>query len=75
MLRNSIKETPVEGWGKSPNQNNISTADDIERIHQSRNFISHTDASDIETNEFNNKSLDLLGVMHFLKLVASIYLF
>lgn len=63
MLRNSIKETPVEGWGKSPNQNNISTADDIERIHQSRNFISHTDASDIETNEFNNKSLDLLGAI------------
>lgn len=67
MLRNSVdlKEEPVKGWGNPPDQNDINTADDIERIHQSRNFICHTDASEIKTSVFNNKVLDLLGVMHF----------
>lgn len=65
MLRNSVdlKEEPVKGWGNPPGQNDINTADDIERIHQSRNFICHTDASEIKTSVFNNKVLDLLGAI------------
>lgn len=75
LLRNSVEEKPGQGWDNPPKQDNISTADDIERIHQSRNFICHTDASEIETTVFNNKVLDLLGVMHFRKLAKGIFTF
>lgn len=65
MLRYSIKEQPAQRWGNPPRQDDINTADDIERIRQSRNFICQTDASEIETSVFNDKVLDLLGVMYF----------
>lgn len=63
-LPNIVKK-PQKGWGRPPSRNNIKTADDIERIHRSRNYICHKDASEIETTEFNNLVLDLMGVIHF----------
>lgn len=63
-LPNIVKK-PQQGWGRPPSRNNIKTADDIERIHRSRNYICHKDASEIETTEFNNLVLDLMGVIHF----------
>lgn len=63
-LPNIVKE-PENGWGQPPSRNNIETADDIERIRRSRNYLCHKDASEIETTEFNNLVLDLMGVIHF----------
>lgn len=63
ILRNSIVKKTKNGWGKPPRENDIGLADDIERIHQCRNLICHTDASEIETTLFNKTVLDLSGVI------------
>lgn len=62
ILRNSVVPKPKNGWGKPPGENDMGLADDIERIHQCRNLICHTDASEIETTLFNKSVLDLSGV-------------
>lgn len=63
ILRNSVVPKPKNGWGNYPQDNNIELADDIERIRHYRNIICHTDASRMETTEFNKSVLDLVGVM------------
>lgn len=63
ILRNSVVQKPKNGWGKRPEESDIGLADDIERIHQCRNLICHTDASEIETTLFNKTVLDLSGVI------------
>lgn len=65
ILRNSKKliSSPKSGWGKLPKKTDIEKADDIERIHQYRNLICHKDASVMDTDEFNESTLDLIGVI------------
>lgn len=63
VIRRLYYLKPKNGWGKSPGEHDISTADDIERIRHCRNRICHTDASGMETNLFNESVLDLLGVI------------
>lgn len=65
ILRNSEKliGSPKSGWGKLPKRNDNEKADDIERIHQYRNLICHKDASEMNTDEFNECTLDLIEVI------------
>lgn len=62
ILRNSEKliGSPKSGWGKLPKRNDNQKADDIERIHRYRNLICHKDASEMNTDEFNECTLDLI---------------
>lgn len=53
-------------WGEIPEKNEISEADDIERIRYYRNCVCHSDASEMETTQFNPWMLDLLGVIYLL---------
>lgn len=53
-------------WGKTLEKNEINEADDIERIRYYRNYVCHSDASEIKTAEFNPRMLDLLGVIYLL---------
>lgn len=64
LLKNKIKENPRLGWGNPPGRDNNKTADDIERIHRSRNYICHKDASEIETTEFNDLVIDLISAIN-----------
>lgn len=65
ILRNSEKliRSPKSCWGILPKRNDIEKADDIERIHQYRNLICHKDASEMNTDEFNESTLDLIEVI------------
>lgn len=65
ILRNSKKliGSPKSCWGKLPQKTDIEKADDIERIHQYRNLICHKDASEMNTDEFNESTLDLIEVI------------
>lgn len=63
ILRYSVVPKRKDCWGKRPGENDIDLADDIERIHQCRNLICHTDASGMETTLFNETVLDLTGVI------------
>lgn len=58
ILKHSV-ESPKKGWGIPPGENDTSVSDDIERIHQCRNLICHTDASGIDTEQFNETVLYL----------------
>lgn len=48
-----------------PEKNDIGKGDDIERIHQYRNLICHKDASEMNTDEFNESTLDLIEVIFY----------
>lgn len=63
ILKRNVVPKPKNGWGKLPGDNNIGLADDIERIHHYRNLVCHSDASGIETVDFNKSVLDLVGVI------------
>lgn len=65
ILRNSEKliGSPTNCWGQLPKKNEIGKADDIERIHHYRNLICHKDASEMNTDEFNESTLDLIEVI------------
>lgn len=62
ILKESV-ERPKQGWGKPPEENNTSVSDDIERNHQCRNLICHTDASGIDTEQFNETVMYVLEVV------------
>lgn len=51
-------------WGRLPRNNETNVHDDIERIRWYRNYVSHSDAEEIETTSFNKWMLDLLGVIY-----------
>lgn len=55
----------IQNWNKLPGKNDINEADDIKRIRHYRNDVCHSDASEIETADFNTWMLDLLGVILF----------
>lgn len=57
---------PKKGWGKCPDDNDIGTADDLERLRRHRNKISHVDSSDMTTADFNESVLDLIQVFYCL---------
>lgn len=63
ILRYSGAEKPKSGWGNLPRDNDKSVADDLERIRHYRNIICHSDASGIETVDFNKSVLDLVEVI------------
>lgn len=65
IIRNSTRNPtkPKNGWGKSPSESDINTADDIERIRLGRNRICHENALNMETSEFNKSVLDLIWVI------------
>lgn len=54
-------------WGNLPEKNKIEEAHDIERIRHYRNCVCHSDASEMETAQFNSWMLDLLGVIYLLQ--------
>lgn len=63
ICREELKlKPPAKGWGSKPGANDTSTAADIERIHFYRNKISHNSSLKMDTNDFNDSVLDLLGV-------------
>lgn len=63
MFRNTVKiRPPGKGWGKTPAINNTNEADDIERIRNHRNKISHGNSSKMTTSDFNESTLDLVMV-------------
>lgn len=55
----------IQTWNKLPGKNEIDEADNIKRIRHYRNQVCHSDASEIETADFNTRMLDLLGVRFF----------
>lgn len=55
----------IQNWNKLPGKNDINEVDDIKRIRHYRNDVCHSDASEIETADFNTWMLDLLGVILF----------
>lgn len=65
IIRNSTRNLtkPKHGWGNSPSESDINTADDIERIRIGRNRICHENALNMETSEFNKSFLDLIWVI------------
>lgn len=65
IIRNSTRNLPKpkHGWGNSPSESDINTADDIERIRIGRNRICHENALNMETSEFNESVLDLIWVI------------
>lgn len=63
ILRYSVVPKPKNGWGKPPGENDIDAADDIERLHQCRNLICHTDASGMDITLFNAAVVDLHGAI------------
>lgn len=65
FLRNTCDlEDPAEGWGNPPKPGNIELSDDIERIRQYRNFITHKSSSDrkMTRDEYNLRFLELQQV-------------
>lgn len=77
MYRNLYPNS--RNWGNDPEKHEINDAADVERIRFHRNKVCHSDASKMETAEFNWCMLDLLGViyllhehlqLHFLKTIA-----
>lgn len=63
MIRNTVKiRPPSKGWGMTPAINNTNEADDIERIRNHRNKISHGNSSKMTTTDFNESTLDLIMV-------------
>lgn len=65
FLRNTFDlEDPADGWGNSPKPGNIDLSDDIERIRQYRNFITHKSISDrkMTRDEYNIRFMDLKQV-------------
>lgn len=61
MYRNLNPKT--RNWNIRPGKNEVNEADDIKRINHYRNLVSYSDASEIETAQFNTLMLDLLGVI------------
>lgn len=63
MFRNSIDiQKPSKGWGRTPDENDRSIGDDIERVRIYRNKICHENSFEMTTAEFNKSALDLIGV-------------
>lgn len=63
LIKSLWKDAPINGWGKSPTENDTQPADDIERIRRYRNIICHSDASGMDINTFNFSCLDLFRVI------------
>lgn len=53
---------PKQGWGKEPKKNDITMADDVERIRRYRNSLSHDTSMEMKTDDFNNRALELISV-------------
>lgn len=53
---------PKQGWGKEPKKNDITMADDVERIRRYRNGLFHDTSMEMETGVFNNRALELISV-------------
>lgn len=70
IIRNSTRNLtkPKHGWGNSPSESDINTADDIERIRIGRNRICHENALNMETSEFNESVLDLIWAIRRLSM-------
>lgn len=63
IIRNACQvQPPTHDWGEQPNDDDISTSDDIERIRHKRNLICHENALNMETSDFNKSALDLIWV-------------
>lgn len=63
IIRNSDYITePKQGWGKKPKKNDITMADDVERIRRYRNNLSHDTSMEMKTDIFNNRALELISV-------------
>lgn len=63
MIRNTTNILkPTKGWGQIPSSNDTRTADDVERVRNYRNKISHATSSEMKTKDFNESALDLISV-------------
>lgn len=63
LVRKCIKlKVPSKGWGEKASVNDTSVADDIERIHFYRNQICHMTRFEMTTQNFNEDTVDLIGV-------------
>ena len=63
MFRNTLSHpAPANGWGKESGANDISIADDMERIRLYRNKICHANSSEMTTEDFDESALDLIEV-------------
>lgn len=63
MIRNSSNIAhPTNGWGKPPGKNDITIADDVERLRKYRNTICHENSSEMTTDDFNKFALDFIRV-------------
>lgn len=54
---------PTNGWGKEPQKSDITMADDVERIRHYRNSLCHDTSTEMETDVFNNRALELIWVI------------
>ncbi|XP_062600177.1 uncharacterized protein LOC134261795, partial [Saccostrea cucullata] len=60
LLRNTTTvKAPVNGWNVEPNLENTGEGDDIERIHQHRNFLCHLKVNQLSEEEFESRWFDL----------------
>lgn len=67
LLRNSLSvQPPSNGWGRIPEENQITEGDDLERIRQIRNILAHT-KYDLDYERCKKISSDLTKVIRRLQ--------
>lgn len=54
---------PKQGWGRKPNDDDVTLADDIERIRMFRNEVAHVDSAEISDMQFELIWNDITLVM------------
>lgn len=65
VLRNTVLDEPLTGFGCLPQDSNISFAADVVRIIFTRNKLCHTDFGTLKDHECQNMSSTLIEVGHF----------
>lgn len=53
---------PKQGRREKPEKNDITMADDVERIRFHRNSFCHATSIEMDTDDFNDTALELIGV-------------
>lgn len=53
---------PKQGRREKPEKNDITMADDVERIRLHRNSFCHATSIEMDTDDFNDTALELIGV-------------
>lgn len=65
VLRNTVLDEPLKGFGCLPQDSDVSFTADIVRIIFTRNKLCHTDFGTLKDHEWQNMSSTLREVGHF----------